>query len=83
MGNLAFQISEEDVENVLRSNWEAVSNTNGKSFEDMSIELLARLDLDLVEQAALMGDDIDQQTDYAHDEITRQLRQQGVLEPLR
>jgi hypothetical protein len=31
------------------------------------------LDMDAVEEAALHGDDIDEQTNYAYDEIRRQL----------
>ena len=80
-GHSAYEVTEEDVENVLRSNALAVANTNGKSFESMANELLGHLDLDLVEQAALYGDDLDEQTDYANDEIARQLRVMGVLEP--
>ena len=41
------------------------------------------MDLDLIEQAALYGDDLDDQTDYANDEIARQLREMGILEPLK
>lgn len=41
------------------------------------------MDYDLIEQAALFGDDLDEQTDYANDEIARQLREMGILEPLK
>lgn len=44
---------------------------------------MGKLDFDLIEQAALAGDDLDEQTDYANDEIARQLREMGVLEPLK
>lgn len=82
-GHTAYEATEEDVENVLRSNSLAVANTNGKSFESMANELHGKLDFDLIEQAALAGDDLDEQTDYANDEIARQLREMGVLEPLK
>ena len=82
-GNTAYEATVEDVENVLRSNSLAVGNTNGKSFEAMANELHGNLDFDLIEQAALAGDDLDEQTGYANDEIARQLREMGVLEPLK
>lgn len=82
-GHKAYEATEEDVENVLRSNSLAVANTNGMSFESMANELHGKLDFDLIEQAALAGDDLDEQTDYANDEIARQLREMGVLEPLK
>ena len=83
MSNYAYEPTEEDVANVLSSNALVVANTDGQSFASMASELFADLDLDLVEQAALYGDDLDSQTDYANDEITRQLREMGVLEPLK
>ncbi len=83
MGNTAYQTTEEDVENVLRSNSLAVAITNGKSFESIANEVFGNLDFDLIEQAALFGDDLDEQTDYANDEIARQLREMGILEPLK
>ena len=82
-GHTAYEVTVEDVESVLRSNSLAVANTNGKSFESMANELHGDLDFDLIERAALAGDDLDEQTDYANDEIARQLREMGVLEPLK
>ena len=79
----AYEATAEDVENMLRSNSLAVANTNGKSFESMAEELHGDLDFDLIEQAALAGDVLDEQADYANDEIARQLREMGVLESLR
>lgn len=78
----AFGISEEDVANVLASNTMIESYRAGRSIEDMANALMEGLDFDAIEEAALMGDDMDQQTDYAHDEITKQLRAAGVLEEL-
>ena len=83
MPNNAYQATEEDVENVLRSNSLAVANTKGKSFESIANEVFGDLDFDLIEQAALSGDNLDEQTDYANDEIARQLRERGILEPLK
>lgn len=83
MPNNAYQATEEDVENVLRSNSLSVANTNGKSFESIANEVFGNLDFDLIEQAALFGDDLDEQTDYANDEIARQLREMEILEPLK
>lgn len=83
LSNLAYQATEEDVENVLRSNSLHVANTNGKSFNSIAQEVFVSLDFDLIEQAALFGDSLDEQTDYANDEIARQLRESGILEPIR
>lgn len=83
MRNLAYQATEDDVQNVLSSNSLSVANTNGKSFESIANEVFGNLDLDLIEQAALYGDYLDEQTDYANDEIARQLREMGILEPLK
>lgn len=83
MKNAAYQATEDDVENVLRSNGLAVANTKGKSFESIANEVFGDLDFDLIEQAALLGDSLDEQTDFANDEIARQLREMGVLEPLK
>lgn len=81
--NNAYQATEDDVENVLCSNSLAVANTNGKSFESIANEVFGSLDFDLIEQAALFGNDLNEQTDYANDEIARQLREMGILEPLK
>lgn len=83
MSSMAYEVTEEDVENVLRRNSLRVSNTKGKPFEAMASEIFEHLDVSLIEDAALKGDDLNEQTDYAYDEITRQLREQGVLEPLK
>lgn len=83
MPNNAYQATEEDVENVLRSNSLAVANTMGKSFESIANEVFGNLDFDIIQQAALYGDDLDEQTGYAYDEIARQLREMGILEPLK
>lgn len=81
--NAAYQISEEDIENVLNSNSLAVADDKGQSFESMAVEIFPSLNFELIEQAALYGDDLMEQTDYANDEIARQLREVGILEPLK
>lgn len=79
----AFEPTEEDVHNVLSSNSLAVANTNGKSFASMAAEIFPSLDFEKIEEAALLGDGLDEQTDLAYDEIARQLRETGILESLR
>lgn len=79
----AFQVTEEDIEAVLRENALAVANAEGRTFAEMASELMAGIDHCLVEAAALYGDGLDEQVVYAYEEITRQLRAMGTLEPLR
>lgn len=84
MSNLAYLVTYEDVENVLRSNSLVIANALGKSsYASMAEELFDDLDFHLIEKAALYGDDLDQQTTYANEEIARQLRENGTLEPLK
>lgn len=66
----AFQISDEDVANVLTD--------QGQSADDAAM-LLLQLDHAAVEKAALEGDDLDQQAEYAREEIRRQLAELGAL----
>lgn len=67
--SLAFEITEEDIKNVLSRN---------KSGGDPQL-ILPYLDMGAVEKAALYGDDIDDQTEYAYQEIERQLHEKGIL----
>jgi len=83
MRNFAFQVNEDDVANVLASNWSRVGNSEGRSFTGMAEQIFGGLDFQAIEDAALMGDNLDQQTDYAYDEIERQLCLSGVLAALR
>lgn len=77
----AFQISEEDIENVLRDYSLRVTNAQGQSFETMASELINEIDHARVEKAALDGgDDIDDQTQAAYNEIHKNLVEQGVIE---
>ena len=83
MPNNAYQATQDDVEIVLCRNALAVANTNGKSIESIANEVFGDLDFGLIEQAALYGDGLDEQTDHANDEIARQLREIGILEPMK
>lgn len=83
MSNSAYEATEEDVQNVLSSNALHVANTNGKSFESIANEVFGELDFYLIEEAALFGDGLDEQINYANDEIARQLRAKGILEELK
>lgn len=75
----AFSISEEDVEAVLRQHLGRVSSPVIMSVSRLSSALLQGLDHDTVAMAALAGDDLEEQTSYAHAEIERQLCEQGHL----
>lgn len=68
----AFEITVEDV--IL------VCSENGKevSYEEAE-PLYGLLDLVKVTEAALHGDEMEQQTDYAYEEIKRQLKELNLL----
>lgn len=80
MTNSAYQATEEDVANVIASNMLVSPRPQGLSLEQQAADVFADLDFDLIEQAALYGDSLDEQTDYANDEIARQLRVAGVIQ---
>jgi hypothetical protein len=81
MACTAFQISEDDIEQVLHEHGLRVVNSHGKSFEAMAGELFSELDHERVEKAALdSGCDIDTQTAGALVEIKTMLVEMGVLE---
>lgn len=75
----AFAITEEDVEAVLRQHLGRVSSPVIMSVTRLSSALLPSLDHHTVALAALAGDDLEEQTSYAHAEIERQLHEQGHL----
>lgn len=64
--SMAFEITQEDVENVLQQHGVAFT-------EQEAQELFDELDHGSVEQAALYGNDMDEQTNYAYVEIWNQL----------
>lgn len=77
----AFQITEDDIENVLHAYSLRVTNTHGKSFETMASELISEIDHGRVEKAALnSGTELDVQTNGAYEEIKDILVEIGVLE---
>ncbi|EPL60767.1 hypothetical protein PSOLE_37190 [Pseudomonas oleovorans subsp. oleovorans] len=81
MACFAFQISTEDVENVLRSYSLRVTDTKGQSFEHMAEELIDELDHERIERAALAAStDLDEQTTAAYEEIKKSLVELGVLD---
>jgi len=64
--SLAWETTEEDVQNVL--------TRMGRS--DLDAEVVhGSLDHGAIEKAALRGDGMDEQTDGAHEEIKRQIRE--------
>lgn len=83
MRNMAFGITEDDIQTVLSNNAVFVANSEGRSFEQMAEVLLNGWggdELDRIENAALDGGiDMDEQTDAAHAEIRAILVEQGVL----
>ena len=81
MACMAFQVTEEDIENVLHDYSLRVTDTQGKSFETMAAELIDEIDRARVEQAALKsGCDLEAQTAGAYREIRKILVDIGVLE---
>lgn len=82
MANFAYEVTLLDVEAVVSSNKLVAANTQDKSIESIAVDAFDTLDFDLIESAALNGDDLDEQQDYANDEIARQLREMGILEPV-
>ena len=73
--NFAFGISEDDVLIVLNNQF-GVNVT-----AERLTELFDDIDADKVESEALCADDLDEQTNYAHDEIARQLIEMGAVPP--
>jgi enamine deaminase RidA (YjgF/YER057c/UK114 family) len=67
--NTAFEISVEDVGNVLDA------HRIGYDAD----ELHGNLDHDAIEEAALWGDNMEEQTNYAYQEIEKQLKEIGLL----
>lgn len=78
---MAFQITEEDVENVLSAYGLRVVDSKGKSFEALAAELVGEIDCARVEEAALnSGVTLEEQTQGAFEEIKDILVEMGVLE---
>ena len=80
----AFEITDEDVCNVLRQNWTKVADTKGLSFEayaDVLFNDLGPEDFDAIEEAALAGGDdlLEEQLPAAYEELRNILVREGVL----
>lgn len=78
----AFEVTAEDIENVLRQNAVQVANSEGKPFDVMAEEIHGVWDdeFDRVAKAALdSGVELDEQTDGAYGEIRSILVEQGIL----
>jgi hypothetical protein len=69
--NTAFEVTVDDVENVL--------NKHKLELELDADTIHGELDHDALEEAALWGDDMDEQTNYACQEIEKQLKEMGYL----
>lgn len=78
---MAFEIVAEDIQNVLEAYSLRVTDTNGMSFEQMSEDLITRIDLERVERAGIEGgSNLEEQTIAAYKEIHKILVEMGVLE---
>lgn len=77
--NLAFQVSEDDIENVLFSNPDRVLYSTDTSLTELAHEIFPMLDFQSIEDAALYGDTLSEQTDFAYDEIAAQLIKLQVI----
>ena len=81
MACTAFQITPEDIEQVLRDYSLHVINAKGQSFAALAEELNDEIDAERIERAALKaGIDLDEQTSGALEEIKQILVELGVLE---
>lgn len=72
MVGIAFGISTDDVANVL-------SHAGIDADDSRCEELFDQLDFEEIEAAALSGFEMDEQTEYAYEEIRRQLTDLGVM----
>lgn len=81
-----FQVTEEDVVNVLQSN-ELTDNAmsylhkDGESMQSMAREIFRELDFNAIEKATQGFTFRDEQIDHGCAEIERQLRSRGTLKP--
>lgn len=70
--SLAWETTTEDISNVLDQHGVAYTDQHLDHWHDL-------LDHDKIEEAALHGNDMEKQTEYAYEEIARQLKEMGVL----
>lgn len=69
--SFAFEITSEDVLTVANDRLKLGVD------EAQADKLLDDIDTKMVEDGALYGDDMDEQTEYAYEEIARQLKENG------
>ena len=69
---LAWETTIEDIRNVMRKHHRPVSFADASAIHD-------RLDHEEITKAALMGDHLDEQTDYAYGVIEEQLQAMGII----
>jgi len=70
---LAFEVTHEDIANVLNDKHKRHAT------ESEIQDAYDSLDMDKVEKAALYGDELDIQTQYAYEEIRKQLSESGQI----
>ena len=75
----AFEVTKEDIFNVLMNNDLIPVADYDNPLVDEALDIV-RDEESRVEAAALMGDDIDEQTDYAYEEIYDILRESGFID---
>lgn len=73
--NTAFEVTPDDVLVVMANHQKTVTREQADKLFDAHISLAA----DEIEEAALHGNDMDEQTSFAHDKITELLTEVGVL----
>lgn len=85
MAHTAFQITEEDIENVLRANLPRLASGRDADLTQLAEEVYESLndeDFGRMERAALVaGTDLDEQTAGAYEELTVLLERDGWLKP--
>ena len=72
--SLAWEVSSEDIVNVMTDHGVQIE------LDDPRLEnIISSLDHNKIEQAALFGDDIDEQTEFANENIKEQLLENGII----
>ena len=77
--NTAFEVTAEDVKLVMNSHRQGVSWEQAQELFDQHI----KPEGSRIEKAALHGNDLCKQTEYAHQEIAAILREKNVLKGLK
>lgn len=76
-----WEVTREDVENVLKANGKTVASFGGDEFDfDVFVDgCVDCIDCGAVEKSAMCGDDMSEQIDYANLSIYEQLVEAGKL----